>query len=95
MTTTIIGFLGGVIGSIVGSWITLSFNKFNSLKKSYKEHAISFAKLYPEAKPPIKDAICNNEKTYKLLITGQTVDEEVLNFENTWFQMIKCFIKPF
>ena len=36
-----------------------------------------------------------DEKTRMLVIEGQTIDDEVSQFTNTWKQFLKCIIKPF
>ena len=91
-----------IICAIIGSsvftlWLTKAFDKFNRLKTEHKQHAKEFVKCIndKDASDDVKKGIMVNEKTRMLVIEGQTIDDEVSQFTNTWKQFLKCIIKPF
>ena len=89
-----------IICAIIGSsvftlWLTKAFDKFNRLKTEHKQHAKEFVKLTKDASDAVEKGIMANEKIRMLVIEGQTIDDEVSQFTNTWKQFLKCIIKPF
>ena len=91
-----------IICAIIGSsvftlWLTKAFDKFNRLKTEHKQRAKWFAAIIndKDASDDVKKGIMANEKTRMLVIEGQTIDNEVSQFTNTWKQFLKCIIKPF
>ena len=84
-----------ISGSIV--WLSESIDKFNRLKSEHKQRAKWFAAIIndKDASDDVKKGIMANEKTRMLVIEGQTIDNEVSQFTNTWKQFLKCIIKPF
>ena len=83
--------------SIFTLWLTKAFDKFNRLKTDYKQRAKWFASIIndKDASDDLKRCIMADEKTRMLVIEGQTIDDEVSQFTNTWKQFLKCIIKPF
>ena len=90
-----------IICAIVGGgftlWFTKAFDKFNRLKTEHKQRAKWFAAIIndKDTSADVKKGIMANEKTRMLVIEGQTIDDEVSQFTNTWKQFLKCIIKPF
>lgn len=91
-----------VICAIIGSsafmfWLTKAFDKFARLKTEHKQRAKWFAAVVndKDTSSDVKKGIMSNEITRNLVVEGQTADDEVVQFTNTWKQFLKCFIKPF
>ena len=91
-----------ILCAIIGSsaftlWLDKAFCKFNRLKTEHKHRAKCFAAVVmdKDTSPDVKNGIMANENTRKLVIEGQTVDDEVVQFTNTWKQFLKCLGKPF
>ena len=84
-----------ISSSVFVLWLTKAFDKFNRLKTEHKQHAKEFVKRTKDASDDVKKGIMADEKTRMLVIEGQTIDDEVSQFTNTWKQFLTCIIKPF
>ena len=98
-TLTIILTISANILSIITifvMWMSYSINKYRLLKTKHKEYCVNLAeKIYPNAESECKSEMIKDKKIRKNIVIGQTIPDEILEFEDNLKCKIKCIFDPF
>ena len=89
----------GLGGTIIGAWLVFACDKYRFLKNEHKEWAKSIIKWYEASPDELKKEWSKNGTKLKADM-ALMYDNDVINFDDTtwyksWWQMIKCLVKPF
>ena len=89
----------GLGGTIIGAWLVFACDRYRQLKEEHKRWCKHIIKKYNNSLNNVKREFVKSG-TIKKAWDGMTWESAVINFDNTtwyksWWQMVKCIIKPF